>query len=98
VPGFRIDKVGLRPNGACDFVSGPAFGLIEVRSSFYSPVLFISADRHFKAFHVHSLTAFLNVQVDWDISPPIARLQIRGDGGQLLLEQKLSLDTCVPVS
>lgn len=28
--GFRIDTVGLRPNGACDFVSGPAFGLIEV--------------------------------------------------------------------
>ncbi|KAG0578100.1 hypothetical protein M758_5G198700 [Ceratodon purpureus] len=63
--GFRIDKVGLRPNGACDFVSGPAFGLIEV---------------------------------DWDILPPRARLQIRGDDGQVLLEQKLSLDSCVPVS
>lgn len=28
--GFRVDQVGLRPNGACDFVSGPAFGMIEV--------------------------------------------------------------------
>lgn len=39
-----------------------------------------------------------HVQVDWDMSPPMARLQIRSDGGQPLLEQKLSLDTCVPVS
>lgn len=63
--GFRIDTVGLRPDGACDFVSGPAFGLIEV---------------------------------DWDMSPPLARLQIRGGGGQVLLEQKLALDTCVPAA
>ncbi|KAG0559152.1 hypothetical protein M758_10G081300 [Ceratodon purpureus] len=63
--GFRIDTVGLRPNGACDFVSGPAFGVIEV---------------------------------DWLTSPPIARLQIRGGGGQLLLEQKLPLDTCIPAA
>lgn len=63
--GFRIDKVSLRPNGPCDFVSGPAFGLIEV---------------------------------EWNTSPPLARLQIRGEGGQMLLEQTLTLDTCFPVA
>ncbi|CAM6129940.1 unnamed protein product [Calypogeia fissa] len=28
--GYRVDKNGMRPDGECGFVSGPAFGMIEV--------------------------------------------------------------------
>ncbi|BBN15673.1 hypothetical protein MPTK1_6g21440 [Marchantia polymorpha subsp. ruderalis] len=28
--GYRIDKAGFRPEGECAFVSGPAFGMIEI--------------------------------------------------------------------
>ncbi|KAL2619841.1 hypothetical protein R1flu_000046 [Riccia fluitans] len=28
--GYRVDKLGFRPGGECAFVSGPAFGMIEI--------------------------------------------------------------------
>jgi hypothetical protein len=31
--GYRVDRNGLRPDGECGFVSGPAFGMIEVIQS-----------------------------------------------------------------
>lgn len=34
------------------------------------------------------------LQVDWESSPSVAKLQIRGEGGEVLLEESLSLDTC----